>query len=189
MTFWQVEWLGVQHGFTFIGVSWWNIFWNDVWRPCSHYFSKHISAKSWPYKSANRLSRIRHCVYSLILVLGKINSSQWNCFAPACCLIWSSWLRTFAKLSASCVHEACGEFFQWNVFLPSAGGQLLPSNVTLKYACSQWHCHSWINPACSHHGPHLLSERKKNLTHLYSCVPNQKFNPLFWCLWYARFNT
>lgn len=87
------------------------------------------------------------------------------------------------------MHEACGEFSQWNVFLPPAGGQLLPSNVMLKYACSQWHCHSWINPACSHHGPHLLSERKKILPIFTVCMPNLNCNPLFWGLWYAHSHT
>lgn len=151
-------------------------------------FQAYIS-KARPYKSANRMPRIRHCVYSLILVLGKMNSSRRNCFAPACCLIWSSQLRTFAKLSASCVREACGEFSQWNLFLPSVGRQLLPSTVVWKYACSRWHCHSWMNPACSHHGPHLLSERKKALPIFTVCVPNLNFNPLFWDFWYAHSHT
>lgn len=39
-----------------------------------HYFSKHVSTKSWPYKSANRMPCIRQCVYILFLVPRKIYS-------------------------------------------------------------------------------------------------------------------
>lgn len=37
-----------------------------------HYFSMHVSTKSWPYKSANRMPCISQYVYILLLVPGKI---------------------------------------------------------------------------------------------------------------------
>lgn len=44
-----------------------------------HYFSKYVSTKSWPYKSANKMPCIGQCVYILFLVLGKIYSFWKNC--------------------------------------------------------------------------------------------------------------
>lgn len=63
------------------------------------------------------------------------------------------------------MHEVSGAFSQGYVFLPihSVGGQLLPSNVMLKYDCSEWRCHLCINPAYWHQDPHLLYERGKNV--------------------------
>lgn len=53
-----------------------------------HYFSKHVSTKSWPYKSANKMPCIRQCVYILFFVLGKIYSFWKNCFAAPACYFW-----------------------------------------------------------------------------------------------------
>jgi len=76
------------------------------------------------------------------------------------------------------VHEVSGAFSQGSVFLPlhPVGGQLLPSDVVLKYDCSEWHWHLGINPAYSHLDPHLLYKRGKSMLSIFrECMPNPNF--------------
>ena len=151
-----------------------------------HYFSKHISTKSWPYKSANRMPCIRQCVYSLFLVLRKINSSWRNCFAPAR-YVWSGHpnpehsqnfpLPACVKpvvnsLSGTCflivqVDSRCLQMSCWNTIT-------LNDTVTLGILPGYTRI-----PICFVRG-------KKIFPIFTVCVPNLNFNPLFWGLWHAH---